>query len=38
VKLGIGGLVSTYALPSELTPVYGRSPTSGMVFARMKVM
>ena len=38
VKLGIGGLVSTYALPSELAPVYGGSPTSGMVFARMKVM
>jgi hypothetical protein len=38
VKFGIGGLVSTYALPSELTPVYGSNPTSGMVFARMKVM
>ena len=38
VKLGIGGLVSKYALPSELTPVYGGNPTSGMVFARMKVM
>jgi hypothetical protein len=35
--LGIGGLVSKYALPSALTPAYGASPTSGMLFVRLKI-
>jgi hypothetical protein len=38
VKFGIGGLVSKYALPSELKPVYGSDPTSAMVFMRMRVI
>jgi hypothetical protein len=37
VKFGIGALVSKYALPSELKPLYGSDPTSGMLFARVKV-
>jgi hypothetical protein len=35
--LGIGGLVSKYALPFALTPAYGASPTSGMLFVRLKI-
>jgi hypothetical protein len=38
VKLGIGALVSRYWLPNELKPLYGTDPTSGMVFARLKVI
>jgi hypothetical protein len=38
VKVGIGALVSKYLLPGELQPLYGNDPTSGMVFARLKVM
>ena len=38
VKFGIGALVSKYALPGELKPVYGSDPTSYMLFARLKVM
>jgi hypothetical protein len=38
VKFGIGGLVSKYALPSELKPFYGSDPTSAMVFMRLKVI
>ena len=38
VKLGIGGLVSKYALPGELKPLYGSDPTSAMVFMRLKVI
>lgn len=34
---GIGALVSRYALPDELKPLYGSDPTSGMIFARIKV-
>jgi hypothetical protein len=37
VKAGLGALVSTYALPDELKPLYGNDPTSGMIFARVKV-
>ena len=35
-KVGFGGLVSRYSLPSELDPIYG-NPTSYMVFARVKI-
>ena len=38
MKFGIGGLVSKYALPGELKPLYGSDPTSGMVFMRLKVI
>jgi hypothetical protein len=37
VRAGIGGLVSKYALPDELKPLYGSDPTSGMIFGRIKV-
>jgi outer membrane receptor protein involved in Fe transport len=37
LKLGVGGLMSRYRLPSELTPVYG-NPTSFMLFARAKII
>jgi len=37
VRAGIGALVSKYALPSELKPLYGSDPTSGMIFGRIKV-
>src|SRR4051812_1232412 len=36
-KLGVGGLVSKYSLPSELDSTYGSNPTSFMVFARIKI-
>ena len=36
-KIGVGGLVSRYSLPSELEPSYG-NPTSFMLFARVKIM
>ncbi len=32
-----GGLVSGYALPSALAPAYGSSPTSFMLFTRVKL-
>ena len=35
-KFGVGALVSIYGLPSGLKPAYG-DPTSGMIFARLKV-
>jgi len=35
-KVGVGGLVSRYALPAALKPVYG-DPTSLMLFARVKI-
>jgi uncharacterized cupredoxin-like copper-binding protein len=35
-KIGIGGLVSRYSLPSALEPIYG-NPTSFMLFARVKL-
>ncbi|HEY3077732.1 MAG TPA: cupredoxin family protein [Burkholderiales bacterium] len=37
LKLGVGGLVSRYRLPSELAPVYG-NPTSFMLFVRAKLI
>ena len=37
VRAGIGALVSRYALPDELKPLYGSDPTSGMIFGRIKV-
>jgi hypothetical protein len=37
LKLGVGGLVSKYALPSALKPFYGSDPTSFMVFLRLKL-
>lgn len=36
-KLGVGGLASTYSLPGDLHSVYGSSPTSYMLFARVKI-
>ena len=36
-KLGVGGLVSRYRLPSELDEVYG-NPTSFMLFVRAKLI
>lgn len=35
-KIGIGGLVSKYALPNELASTYGSNPTSYMLFTRIK--
>jgi hypothetical protein len=37
LKIGLGGLVSRYSLPSELEPSYG-NPTSFMLFARVKII
>jgi hypothetical protein len=37
VKFGIGGLVSTYALPEAIQSSYGSDPFSYMVFARVKI-
>lgn len=37
VKFGAGALVSKYWAPSVLTPVYGGSPSSYMVFFRAKI-
>jgi hypothetical protein len=37
LKLGLGALGSVYALPNALDPAYGNSPTSFMLFARMKL-
>lgn len=36
-KVGIGGLLSKYSVPSELASTYGSNPTSGMLFVRMKI-
>ena len=36
-KFGIGGLVSRFSLPSELQSTYGSSPTSYMLFSRVKI-
>jgi hypothetical protein len=38
VKLGFGGLGSLYDLPGALDSSYGSSPTSYMLFMRLKVM
>ena len=37
LALDLGGLVSRYALPRALDPVYGADPTSFMLFARVKI-
>jgi len=37
VKVGIRGLVSAYGIPGEIKPFYGGSPTSFMLFGRVKV-
>jgi hypothetical protein len=37
LKMGIGGLVSGYALPSALRETYGDHPASYMLFARVKI-
>ena len=36
-KIGLGGLISRYSLPTELDAVYG-NPTSFMLFARLKLI
>jgi hypothetical protein len=36
-RIGVGGLVSRYSLPSALDSVYG-NPTSFMLFARVKII
>jgi hypothetical protein len=38
LKVGIGGLVSKYTIPSGLLPPYGRDPTSFMAFVRLKLI
>jgi hypothetical protein len=38
VVADLGGLVSQYDLPRALTPTYGASPTSFMLFTRFKLM
>ncbi len=37
IKMGLGGLGSLYALPSELDPYYGNNPTSFMLFTRLSI-
>jgi uncharacterized cupredoxin-like copper-binding protein len=37
-RFGVGGLVSRYSLPAELHSVYGSSPASYMLFARIKFL
>jgi hypothetical protein len=37
LKLGLGALGSVYSLPSALDPAYRSSPTSFMLFARLKL-
>ena len=37
VKLGVGGLVSRYSYPATLDRVYSNSPTSLMLFLRVKL-
>jgi hypothetical protein len=37
MRFGLGALVSTYGLPSEIKPFYGHDPVSYMLFARIKV-
>jgi hypothetical protein len=36
VKLGIGGLLSTFEVPGALTTTYGAHPAAGMLFVRIK--
>ena len=37
LALDLGGLVSGYALPRAIRPVYGKSPKSAMLFARIRI-
>lgn len=37
LKLGLGAMGSVYDLPSAIRPAYGSSPTSYMVFTRLKI-
>jgi hypothetical protein len=37
VKLGIGGMLSAFAIPGDLKPVYGAHPDSALVFLRLKL-
>jgi hypothetical protein len=37
LKMGVGGLVSGYALPGALRETYGDHPVSCMLFARIKI-
>ena len=37
-KVGVGGLVSKYDIPETLKPFYGSSPTSVMLFVRVKIL
>jgi hypothetical protein len=36
-RIGIGGVVSTYRIPSKLNATYGKSPNSSMLFVRIKL-
>ena len=36
-SIGLGGLVSLYDLPRALEPAYGSSPTSYMIFSRIRI-
>lgn len=36
-RIGIGGLLSKYSVPSALAQTYGSNPTSGMLFLRAKI-
>ena len=38
LSLGLGGLGSVYSLPDRIKPSYGSSPTSVMLFARLRVL
>ena len=38
VKVGIGGMLSGFTMPSELKSVYGENPTAALVFLRLKLM
>jgi hypothetical protein len=37
LKLGFGAMGSVYGLPSAIQPAYGSSPTSYMLFTRLKI-
>ena len=36
-RIGIGGVVSTYAIPSALNATYGKNPNSAILFVRIKL-
>ncbi len=36
-SIGLGGLASVYDFPGEIEPAYGSSPTSYMIFSRIRV-